>query len=321
MSQGEYYLATIGRVQEISSVAVVNQALTEGWELLAIREKTRVVPDKHGRSFPLTELVYVLGWSRRDMPRSDPSSRGIRASVREDTSASDTQETRVHEFVPHAPVPLNNGPMGWLKRKLIPSVLRKHPTAKIEVSEEHGLVRSVRVTAPAFELAEIVNDVASSVEWAFETVLAGEVGLRGDQAYSPWETAELKTILGIDYLSITKFNGRSTEGNRWLSLYAVFALVHFFVFVSLPSTPPLGSFSYESLGVFFGLSAIRIGRITWWLWFGPRVAEESGLPFFETESGILKSGLFLALPLKEFGREAKHVAKFGGRELARTALV
>jgi hypothetical protein len=103
-------------------------------------------------------------------------------AAQEGLSAPDTQETRVHEFAPNAPVPINNGPIGWLKRKLIPSVLRKHPAAKIEVLEEHGLVRSVRVTAPVSELAEIVNDVASSIEWAFDTVLAGEAGSRGDQA-------------------------------------------------------------------------------------------------------------------------------------------
>jgi hypothetical protein len=159
MSQQRYF-ADVGRIQEITSTSVANQALDEGWELLAIREKTVISRDnKYSKTLTTTEPIYVMGWARSRLasltePRNEPN-----------------WTPSFHEIKPANPVPVNNGPIGWLRRKLIPSVLRKHTDARIEVIETGGFIQSIRISAPKDELDEIVKDVTSSIEWAFETAL------------------------------------------------------------------------------------------------------------------------------------------------------
>ena len=160
MSQQRYF-ADVGRIQEITSTSVANQALDEGWELLAIREKTVISRDnKYSKTLTTTEPVYVMGWAKADL-----------ASLMEAQDQPNWTPSH-HEIKPASPVPVSNGPIGWLRRKLIPSVLRKHADARIEVVETGGFIQSIRISAPKDELDEIVKDVTSSIEWAFETALA-----------------------------------------------------------------------------------------------------------------------------------------------------
>jgi len=95
------YFFDIGRVQEITSATVANQALDEGWELLAIRDRTVVSQDRHGRATSTTAPVFVMGWQR------PPLGRPAAVAVAQEPSSAPS----VREIKPQRPVPANNGPM------------------------------------------------------------------------------------------------------------------------------------------------------------------------------------------------------------------